>query len=294
MTVSGASRPVVCRPVSRLQPGFTLVEVMIALVITGVIGAAVTSMFLTQARFYDRQEKVQSARGVSRAAMNILTSELRMVERINGVVEATPNRLVLRVPYVMGLSCGVSAGSLVVRYMPTDTLVLRRDSVFSGHAWLGTDSVYNYIDNAGIMPNLDSGAGVCTTAGVGNIPGGGTLTVAMANSNLVPVPTPVILYQRITYEFRNSAAVPGRRALWRKTDRNGRDEELVAPFASTARFRFYVNDSPTPVDTPPATANLHHLTGIQVIMDGLSERPDANGTHMAVPLSTSIFFRNRL
>lgn len=276
------------------RPGFTLVEVMIALVITGVIGAAVTSVFLTQAQFYDRQEKVQSARGVSRAAMNILTSELRMVERVNGVVEATPNRVVLRVPYVMGVACGVSGSSLVVRYMPTDTLVLRRDTVFSGHAWLGTDSVYNYIDNASIMPTLDSGAGVCTTASISNIPGGGTLTVAMANANLVPVPTPVMLYQRVTYEFRNSAAVPGRRALWRKTDRNGRDEELVAPFANTARFRFYVNDAPTPVDSPPVTGSLNQLTGVQIIMDGLSERPNANGTHMTVPLSTSIFFRNRL
>jgi prepilin-type N-terminal cleavage/methylation domain-containing protein len=279
---------------AQLRPGFTLVEVLVALTITAVIGAAVTSVFATQTRFYDRQEKVSSARGVSRAATNILTSELRMLERVQGVQAATADRLELFVPYVMGVACGASGGSLVVRYLPTDTVVLRRDTVFSGHAWMNSSGSYTYINNNTIVPQLNTGASVCSAAGIRDIPGGGTLAIAMGTPGAVPVATPVFLYQRVTYEFKNSAAFPGRRALWRRTDRNGRDDELVAPFASTARFRFYVNDSATPIDSPPAAANLDQLTGIQIIMDGLSERPDADGTHQSVPLSTSVFFKNRL
>jgi prepilin-type N-terminal cleavage/methylation domain-containing protein len=279
-----------------MQPraGFTLVEVMIALVLTGIIGAAVTSVFITQSRFYDRQEKVSSARGVSRAAMNILTSELRMVERVQGVRSASADRIELLVPYAMGVACGTSGGSLVVRYLPTDTVVLRRDTVFSGLAWMGADNVYTYVNSNTTLPVLDAGGSVCTGATIRAIPGGGTLTVAMTGAASVPVATPVFLYQRVTYEFRESRAFPGRRALWRRSERTGRDEELVAPFADTARFRFFINDAAAPVDNPPASANLNQLTGIQIIMDGLSERPDSDGTRQSVPLSTSVFFKNRL
>jgi prepilin-type N-terminal cleavage/methylation domain-containing protein len=278
----------------QLRAGFTLVEVMIALVLTGIIGAAVTSVFITQSRFYDRQEKVSSARGVSRAAMNILTSELRMVERVQGVRSASADRIELLVPYAMGVACGTSGGSLVVRYLPTDTVVLRRDTVFSGLAWMGADNVYTYVNSNTTLPVLDAGGSVCTGATIRAIPGGGTLTVAMTGAASVPVATPVFLYQRVTYEFRESQAFPGRRALWRRSERTGRDEELVAPFADTARFRFFINDAAAPVDNPPASANLNQLTGIQIIMDGLSERPDPDGTRQSVPLSTSVFFKNRL
>jgi prepilin-type N-terminal cleavage/methylation domain-containing protein len=272
----------------RSRSGFTLTEVIIALVMTGVIGAAITSVFITQTRFYDRQEKVSSARGVSRGAMNILTSELRMIERVNGVVDATSTKLVLRVPYAMGISCGSSSGTLAIRYVPTDQTVLN-DDVYSGYAWLGEDGVYNYFESGTSLPEVAAGNNACESAGIAAIPSGGTLRIT---AGTVPVGVPVFLFQRIVYEFKASAEMPGRLALWRRIERKNLDEELLAPFAATARFRFYINDSATPVDDPPAA--LEQLTGIQIIMDGLSQRPNSDGTHEAVPLSTSVFFKNRL
>lgn len=278
------------------RPGFTLIEVLIALAITAVIGAAVTSVFITQTRFYNRQEQVAAARGVSRGAMNILTSELRMIERVNGVVAASADSIVLRVPYVFGLSCGPAAlgTRLALRYLPTDTVVLRRDTVFSGHAWSAANGAYTYINNNIGLPVLDDGGAVCDAAGVAAIPGGGTLTVPMVAPGNAGVGRPVFLYQTVTYRFANSAQVPGRRALWRRTHRNNRNEELVAPFAPTARFRFFINDAATAVDNPPAADDLDELTGIRITMDGLSEWRSADGTHEHVPLATSVFFRNRL
>jgi prepilin-type N-terminal cleavage/methylation domain-containing protein len=282
----------------RNRAGFTLVEVIIALVITGVLGAAITSVFITQTTFYDRQEKVGSARGVSRGAMNLLTSELRMVERDSGVVEATANRLVLRVPFAMGVACGGTGTALSMRYLPTDDIVLNAMSVsatnvYSGHAWRGTDGRYRYTDSNTTTPMLGgvTADAVCTASGVRQIPGGGTLTLVTPSVAAVPIGAPVLLYQRVVYEFKNSAAVPGRRGLYRTTQRNNDEQELVAPFTNGARFNFYINDATAAASAPPT--QLGQLTGVEIVLDGLSERPDRDGSHQAVPLSTSIFFRNR-
>jgi prepilin-type N-terminal cleavage/methylation domain-containing protein len=270
--------------------GFTLIEVMIALVLTGIIGAAVTSVFITQSQFYDRHEKLGSARGVSRGAMNVMLSEMRMLERINGVDSASSTHLVLRVPYVMGVTCGVSSG-LVIRYIPTDTTILNAN-VYSGHAWREPDGVYQYRDVSNQAP-APAGTSTCSSAGIAAIPGGGTLRVSTTEGS-VAAGLPAFLYMRVRYEFANSVAVPGHRALWRRTVRSGDNEELVAPFSQNARFRFYINDSATAVDTPPEQNQLHTLTGIQIVMDGLSERPNTDGTRVTVPHTTSIFFKNRM
>jgi prepilin-type N-terminal cleavage/methylation domain-containing protein len=271
--------------------GFTLAEVMIALVLTGIIGAAVTSVFITQAQFYDRQEKIGSARGVSRGAMNVMLSEMRMLERVQGVDTASSTHLVLRVPYLMGITCGLSGG-LVIRHIPTDTTIMNAN-VYSGYAWRDEDGVYQYRDVSNQAPTKDAGTATCTSAGIADIPGGGTVRVNSGEGSM-EAGLPVFLYMRVRYEFANSVAVPGQRALWRQTVRNGVNEELVAPFSPNARFRFYINDSATAVDTPPAQNQLHTLTGIEIVMDGLSERPNPDGTHEAVPHTTSIFFKNRL
>jgi prepilin-type N-terminal cleavage/methylation domain-containing protein len=281
----------------RSRGGFTLTEVMIALVMTGVIGAAVTSVFISQARFYDRQEKTDFARGVSRSAISVLTSELRMIERDSGVVEATASRLVLRVPYVLGVSCGGSGTLMSLRYAPTDTIVLR-DTVYSGFARMRDDGSWQYHDLATsgtTLPSLGAGAAVCNgaTDTVRAVPGGGTMQLAVPTAGAVAARgRPVLLYQRITYEFKASTAVPGRIGLYRTIGRKALEEELVAPFTANAAFRFFINDSVSASTAPPA--NLKALTGIQLVMEAASERPDRDGTYPTAPLTTSVFFKNRL
>jgi hypothetical protein len=146
------------------------------------------------------------------------------------------------------------------------------------------------------MPTLNASTTPCTDAQVAAIPNGGTLRINALDAALVPIGTPVFLYQKVTYEFRNSVAVPGQIALWRKVNRKGTagDEELVAPFSPDARFRFYIDDAAQAVDNPPIQTQLNRLTGIEIVMDGISERPNADGTREKVPYSTSVFFKNRM
>lgn len=273
----------------KTRAGFTLIEVLVAMTITAIIGAAVTGVFVTQSRFFDHQEKTNFARGVGRGAMNIMMSELRMLERDGGVVSATPKELTIQAPYALGVSCGLNSSRLVVSQVPADPVVTAA-AAYSGYAYRNADGTYTYAPHA-TGPN-NASASHCT----GSLPrirvipaAEGGAVIGLLPGIDVPRGTPVLLYQQVTYEFKASNTVPGRLALWRTTSAG--TDELVAPFDTTARFRFYVNDAATPVDNAPA--NLSDLTGIRLVLDGMSERPDRYGNLQRVPVETSVFFRNR-
>jgi prepilin-type N-terminal cleavage/methylation domain-containing protein len=271
--------------------GFTLIEVLVALTITAIIGAAVTGVFITQSRFFDHQEKTDFARGVSRGAMNIIVSELRMVERGGGVVSAAPKKIVVRAPYRMAVTCGIAGVRLAVSRVPSDTSITNNSRI-AGYAYRNSDTgAYTYVPtttnpNSQQVSNCTSGSPVVTVIPTDS--GGGVIGLMPAVA--LPRGTPVLLYQEITYEFAASTSVQGRTALWRQVTGEAR-AELVAPFDTTARFRFYVNDAATAVDNAPTT--MSDLTGFQLVLDGMSERPNRDGSVRRVPLETAVFFRNR-
>jgi prepilin-type N-terminal cleavage/methylation domain-containing protein len=273
----------------RNRAGFTLVEVIVALVLTAVVGAAITSVFISQSKFYDQQEKLGFARGVSRGAMNMMMSELRMLEQDSGIVSAATDKVTVRAPYALGLACDYSP--FTVSVIPSDTFMYN-DAKFAGYAYRLPDGRYHYVASS-TQPSAGSAAACDASPAVGRFPaseGGRVLTLSPAAPSSVARGTPVLLWQLVTYAFRNSEEVPGRLGLWREID--GEDaEEMVAPFDSTAGFRFYVDDGATPQSAAPS--DLSRITGLELILDGLSERPSPDGTFRRVPLSTAVFFRNR-
>jgi prepilin-type N-terminal cleavage/methylation domain-containing protein len=276
------------------RAGFTLPEVMVALVLTAVIGGAVTSVFVNQSRFYDRQEKVSFARGVSRGAMNMIMSELRMLEQDSGVVAATNQSITLRVPYALGVVCGSSGAGLIISQLPTDT-VMNSYAGHTGYAIRGENGTYRYrLSSEKPAAGGPTGQTVCTDNQITVIPTVGRVVRLSPEPATTPQPgTAVFIYQLVTYTFKASLDVPGRIGLFRRMDDKTGDneDELVAPFDTTAKFRFFVRDSVAARDDPPA--ELRQITGIELVLDGLSERPDGDGSFPRVPMTTAVFFRNR-
>jgi prepilin-type N-terminal cleavage/methylation domain-containing protein len=278
----------------KIRPGFTLIEMIAALTLTAIIGAAVTGLFISQSRFYDAQEKVGFARGVSLGALNIMMSEMRMVDRDNALA-AIPTRtsVTIRVPYAFGAVCAVGLGGITFSRLPADTVAIAGASQ-AGYAYRGANGINHYVATTSITPRA---ATACTdlVPGVKTFPadsGGGVFEVPAASSASALTPgTPLFLYQVVTYEFRESVEVPGRIGLWRSVRHGDLDEELAAPFDTTAGFQFYVDDARGAEPLPPAS--LSRITGFELILDGVSERPSADGTFQRVPLTTSVFFRNR-
>jgi prepilin-type N-terminal cleavage/methylation domain-containing protein len=271
----------------RRRPGLTMVELLIALIVLAIIGGGMVRMLNSQAEFYEHQGAGRNARSISRAAVNVLLSEMRMVEVPNGVVAATPASVTLRVPYAIGIYCGSPSGISTIALLPTDSAMLAEPG-FTGYAWRSRLGPYNYVE-AGASLQLPV-PGTCIAAGINPI------ALRIGVTPVLPVGadvgTVVMLTRRITYAFAPSAAVPGRTALWRRLDGTGVREELAAPFDAAARFRFYrLNDNTAQDIVPPLT----DIRGFELVLDGASEKsPRISGAPRRAPLTTSVFFRNRL
>ena len=275
--------------------GFTLAELLIGMVILGIIGVALSTLILSQSRFYDNQAQRRRARFVSRAAVNAALSDLRMVEATNGIVSATPTQVVVRVPYAMGIACGHAGAVETVALFPSDS-TLYANAGFTGFAWRDSLGSYTYVE-AGVTLGVGVAA-TCNAANVTVLPTGRVVTVSPVGfPGTYPVVTeigsPILLYQRMTYEFKASSAMPGRTALWRTIQATGQTDELVAPFDTSAKFRFFVINSDTAQNAVPAPVT--NIRGFELNFNAQSDRvSEGSGALNSSQVVTAVFFNNRV
>lgn len=275
--------------VTRSRTGVGLVEILVAVTLMGIIGVSILRTFTSQVRFADIQSKRISARGVSRAPVNLFMSEVRMVETEGGVVAASATSITLRVPIAMGIVCGSAGLASVVSLMPVDSAVIA-SAVPSGHAYRQTDGTYAYSDAAVTM--VAGASGICNGASITTVTGGRTVLLTPALDVAAAVGQPAFIYQRIRYDFGPSTSIPGRIGLWRTLVTSGATEELAAPFAASARFRFFRNNNDTSdVVVPP----LDEVRGLELSLVGASERPRYGRVAPETSrYQTAVFFLNRI
>ena len=281
-------------PERRISTGFTLVELLVSMVILAIIGAAMTKLYVSQARSYDLQTQLRKARYVSRTAVNAALSDLRMVEATGGMVSATSSKVVVRVPYAMGIVCANTGALTTVALWPVDTLAYA-GAGFSGYAWRDSTGVYTYVESS---VTLGVGtAATCTAAGVTVLPKGTVITVAPGMPAAIPAATavgsPLFLFQRLTYEFKASTVLSGRTSLWRTVNATSVASELVGPFDSTAKFRFYnLNADSAQSAVPSPITNIY---GLELDLNGQSESaPEGTSSYKTAKLTTAVFFNNRV
>jgi len=291
---------------SAARRGFTLVELLLSLIVTAIVGGALVRMVLSQARFMDQQEAWRGARSVARGGINRLVSDLRVVEAVRGVEAAAAGGqdFTIRVPYAFGIMCRTAATVTTVSLLPVDSAMFAAPG-YSGFAWRDTAGVYTYVPST-VLPVIPGTAADCTGAlptgfpittlgSINGSPPGQVVNLgsAAALSPVPPVGSLIFLYRRVRYEFKNSAMLPGRTGLWRTTlDMGGTTEELAAPFASTARVKFYRLNSATSEMAVPA--QLSEVRGLELVLDGMSERtPGGSSAPKTANVITSVFFENR-
>jgi len=271
--------------------GFALAELLVALVIAGIIGAALARMTISQARFIATQDGMMQARGSARAALNVMSEELRLVGD-SGLVAATTDSIVVRVPFATGVACWNSFTATVVSLLPADSASFA-SAVPDGWSWRDSAGTWHFSEPVTVTTSGTFAlcASASTPVAVLSAPGWAA-TVAYLSPRAVSatVGTPIALYQKIVYRFAASAAVPGRTALWRTA--GGVREELVAPFDTSSKFTFLVGDSLGYSATVPAQLNT--VRGLRVILKGESrETPQGRTQPVEFDLTTDLLFRNR-
>ena len=270
------------------RSGVSLVELLVAMTLLGIVGLSILRTFTSQARLADLQTKRLDARAVSRAPVNLFMSEARMVETGNGVVAATSSSVTLRIPVVMGLVCGSSGASTILSLMPVDSAMFASAAI-SGHAYRQPSGVYAYTEASTAVSSY--GGLACNNESITTV-SGGTMVAVTPQMVGAEVGTVAFLYQRVRYDFAASTAMSGRVGLWRTLEASGATEEIAAPFDATSRFRYYRADQDT-VDTGVPT--LTTIRGIRLELVGASERNRfGKGTPEKSQLQTAVFFMNRL
>jgi len=282
----------------RTNSGFTLVELLVALVITSIIGASLVRMLVDQTRFIDHQEAWRSARSVSRSSLNRVLSDLRTVEAIGGMESAVAGGkdFTVRVPYAFGVICSATATAATATLMPVDSAMFSTPG-FSGFAWRDNAGVYTYVtaaaalNTAGTAANC-TGPNIATVAAFNGSPAGRVVDLGGTLAPVPPVGSIVFLFRRVRYEFKASVALPGSTGLWRTVVTTGATEEIATPFDASARVRFYVLNGAVAQAAVPAP--LSDVRGLEFALDGLSEStPRGSAGPMKSELTTSIFFENR-
>lgn len=284
---------------SSRRRGYTLIEMLMTIVLLGIIGTSLTKLLIFQTRNFDRDNAIRGARAVSRGAPAAMLSDLRMTQDTLGLDSLTTDGKLIRmkVPYRFGLVCLTSAASTTVSMLPVDS-AMNAFAVYGGYAVRNaTTGRYNYTATT-VVPIVGVSA-TCTgsAAGQPNIRtisvhnrSGDVLTVSPGDAGAT-VGTPVFFWQQITYYFGASATFPGRLGLYRRVG-GGAAEELMAPFNSASRFRFYFvadDTSRTSIDY----SDLPRVKGVDVVLNGQSQqRPFGSTTYKTANVTTAVFFRN--
>lgn len=295
-----------------VRRGFTLIEIITSLAILGIIGLAFVRLVVSQARFTEGQMALRNARSVSRNAMNIMLTDIRMVQDSGGLLFAARDSVTMRVPVAFGLLCANVAGSTTISLLPIDSAQTALGQ-YAGWAYRDSASGKFVYNNAGSPIPFNSLVTGTTTTCTNNAivlgqqqPGIQPVTflgrtgkiVALTDPTVITTPNhgwPVFLYQEVTYRFQGSTAYPGRVGLFRKVKTNVPTapivDEIIAPFDTSAKFRFYVLNADAAVNAAPS--DLSTVRGLELVLAGSSPRAQQGKKSAEQALVTGVFFKNR-
>jgi len=233
-----------------------------------------------------------------------MLADLRMVQDSGGIDSAAANgKLIrLRVPYRFGLVCGTSGSVTTASMLPSDSAMVAL-SVYRGFAFRDSASGrYTYVSPSAPTSTDAPTSAVTPTMCTGSSAGQAqirTVSVSGRTGSLLDLNNEavsgaraaeaVFFWQHVTYSFKASSTYSGRIGLWRTVE-NGTNEELMAPFDTSARFKFYVSGEDTSRTTPPA---LSSIRGLDLVLTAIAPHASAADTaHLKSKLVTSVFFKN--
>jgi prepilin-type N-terminal cleavage/methylation domain-containing protein len=277
----------------RTRRGFSLVEIITALVILSILGVAMTKVMLSQTRGYQYENGGRRSRTAARSAMNILITDLRMTQDNGGItaVDATNH---------LSVDARVPAGtSLIMALAPVDSFQYA-SMKFGGYGVRdATTGIYSYVAGGSISAADVSNCHGSPKIYADTVTMGGRQGKVVQVTGTVPAGTVAgsmaMIWQSVRYQFAASTAYPGRKGLYRIiTSASPPDtSELIAPFSSSARFKYYTTMNPKDTAKATAPADLNTIRGLQIYLaaEAGDTVPGRTGPKKS-PLTTAVFFKN--
>ena len=259
------------------QGGFTLVETLIALVLSSLLVLLVSSTFLVQNNYYSVQTQRTRAHDNARVATELIASEVRSAME-DGIVVAGPRTLAVRSPMVLAVVCNrIGVGDVDIHTeggqagLDTDEVagVALRDPVTGGWTYAAADWA--------ALDRPDGGSAVrCYNNGADTI--GATPEfhrIGRLDGFFSPMPAEgeiLMLFRETTFKLRASVLEPGALGLFRAAAGDSL-VEFATGMDTTAQLQYRTGGS-TYADTV-AAGSLGDIDAVRVVAD--ARKPAGTG-----------------
>ena len=269
----------------RDRAGFTLIEALVATLIGTIVVGMVTSVMVSQSRYYGDASRRAELQTSVRAVVELVREELQSLT-LDGIRTAETDQLVFRVPLAIGSVCdgggrGRGRGAASV-YLPAPGSGISSDRV-SGWGWRdprpddtsGNNNLddWNYRNNPWTSLNVGGGTSktTCYNMGADTVGGGsdyytlsGPLTAFADDGDLL------MLYTEVEYLIDDSALRPGTLALFRR-EGTGSLTEFAPGLTSDTRFE-YREHGDDYFETNPSSWEIDDI--IEIRLTVVAERQD--------------------
>ena len=271
------------------QDGFTLVEAMVGLVISGLLASAALSLMLSQTRFYEHTDDQMWAEQSNRATVDLVSSELRMASA-EDLLAARSDSVAMRFDIMRAIVCDSTAADQATLMVYDTVAAWGLDGGFVGTAYSGPyEEVFDYAD-AFLPATASTGSGpkaICVANGAPSTgPDNTYATLSGWGGNFtggVPDRGSIVrFYSRLSYHFAPSTFFQSRTALWRGA------QELVGPFKNDAAFSYVMDDGTLKNSVP--NPQLDEVVAIRLTVTAVGD--GANRYDVERELQFDIPFRN--
>lgn len=172
--------------------GFSLVELLVALAVTGVVAGALFGLLHGQERLARAQADGVAAAEALRLSAFVLSGELRLLQPDEDLARIAPESAAVRALRGLALACGASAAGALVRYRGARAPDPAKDSVLL----LRADSAALPLPLAGVA----AAPGACAAG-----PGERVELWALGEAAPLPVGSAALLFESGTYALTRGA-----------------------------------------------------------------------------------------
>jgi prepilin-type N-terminal cleavage/methylation domain-containing protein len=303
-----SSSPRSPEPAARARAGFTLLELLVALTISGILVGAIFQLLQGNSQFVRQQSAREEVQQNGRAALSVIASDLRSVAA-GGIVSMSPTSVRIYAPRGWGILCNTIGATSGTAWAIFPASTFPSDDVWNKKGWgLAVEQTSSPAVNTASWRFVSqvakqTGGTACDTiqsaptashVRYGFVRPGGASFVT--TGSVLPG-TPVMLFEEVQYDVATSASgsVPGywiRRMAGYGTDAQPNMQPMAGPVpsASALHFDYFQADGVTPATTPAQVRSI----AIRVITQSRSEsmRAGSMSPSQVDTTSTVVSLRN--
>ncbi len=276
----------------RAAAGFTLVEALVALILSTVVVLLVTSVFVVQNDFFADVVRRSQLQESVRSGLSFVEQDLRAVPAA-GVVTAEADRIVFRAPLTVGGVCAVGGTSTYLLF-PLEGEGIDGAEV-AGYAVRDTSGAWTFTPATWAALYAASGSGPAQTCAFAGADTTGATADFYELRGLSAVPPLqagdlVMLYAEREIRIDTSALDSTRLGLFRGP-RGGTLTELATGLSSTAAFAYQVRGR-TGFQSQVLGGDLARITAVRVTLAGIVPATTAGRDPYTFTLVGTVSLRN--